>query len=95
VSTNHKLPSEIELDKNFATLEVSSMLLSDGLSDEGAYSGTILKSTKLPHGEGCMVYDEFCSHNGEWFKGHWHEMGNMMNSLSYNYKGKFVYDKKQ
>lgn len=86
------LPREQELNST-ETLQVMEKMIVDGTGDSGMYTGTILKTSRVPHGKGRMVYDEHRSYMGEWEHGHWHGKGHMM-SKAYDYKGMFVYDLK-
>ena len=49
--------------------------------NEGVYTGTVLKVTKIPHGHGRMFYnesDEVRFYDGEFKHGNWHGYGCLM-----------------
>ena len=88
-----RLPREVEMESDSATMHVRALEIKDGLNQEGVYTGTVLVSSGLPHGKGRMVYDQHRSYMGMWRHGHWQGPGHVM-SRAYDYKGMFRMNRK-
>jgi len=89
-----RLPREVELDTlEEATIQVKDYKLVDADSDEGVYTGSLSEESKMPHGKGFMVYDEYRSYNGDWKHGRWQGVGHMKSRV-YDYNGEFRRDQR-
>jgi hypothetical protein len=64
----------------------------DKFGDEGTYTGTILVTEGLPHGEGKMDYESGRIYEGEWVTGQWHGRGKLLNPNGDSYDGEFFFD---
>jgi hypothetical protein len=64
----------------------------DKFGDEGTYTGTILVTEGLPHGEGKMDYESGRIYEGEWVAGQWHGRGKLLNPNGDSYDGEFFFD---
>lgn len=64
----------------------------DKFGDEGTYTGNILVTEGLPHGEGKMEYESGRVYDGEWMSGQWHGKGNLLNPNGDSYDGEFFFD---
>jgi len=67
--------------------------LLDPYGDEGTYTGTILKTTGMPHGKGKMVYAiDKRVYDGDWRHGRWHGYGCAVFANGDNYEGEYRFD---
>jgi hypothetical protein len=67
--------------------------LSDPYGDSGYYTGTILKTTGMPHGCGGMKYDQHRrTYDGEWRHGRWHGKGKATEANGDCYEGEYQRD---
>ena len=65
----------------------------DKFGDEGTYTGTILVTEGLPHGQGTMDYQQSGRrYEGEWVTGQWHGRGQLWNPNGDSYEGEFYLD---
>lgn len=75
--TTSQAPEDFESFSSFAEglEEVSGLKLGDSYGERGHYTGMILRSTRMPHGQGTMVYSVGRQYKGEWRYGRWHGYG--------------------
>lgn len=74
---------------------VSNQLMLDPYGDRGTYSGVVLMSTNLPHGQGKMVYeDDGRTYDGDWKHGRWHGWGEATFSNGDRFEGWYRYDQR-
>jgi hypothetical protein len=64
----------------------------DKFGDEGLYTGEILVTEGLPHGQGKMNYVSGRVYEGEWVVGQWHGKGKLDNPNGDTYEGEFFFD---
>jgi hypothetical protein len=64
----------------------------DKFGDEGTYTGNILVTEGLPHGQGKMDYESGRIYDGEWVSGQWHGKGKLLNPNGDSYEGEFFFD---
>jgi len=64
----------------------------DKFGDEGTYTGSILVTEGLPHGQGQMDYESGRVYEGEWVAGQWHGKGKLLNPNGDTYQGEFFFD---
>jgi hypothetical protein len=75
--------------------QVVSHMLADASGDCGRYSGVILRSTRLPHGRGEMIYDNGGgTYEGDWRHGRWHGSGLAINASGDLYEGEYRSDQR-
>lgn len=72
--------------------QVTSAESQDKYGDSGMYTGTILVTQGMPHGKGCMNYENGRVYNGDWVSGQWHGQGKLLNPNGDTYEGEFVLD---
>ena len=66
--------------------------------NEGRYTGTVLRETKVPHGHGRFEYnseDEALFYDGEFKHGHYHGYGCLTFRSGDNYIGQFLFDQRE
>ena len=85
-----RLPREEEFE---STMQVINYMLVDGDSDVGVYTGSLDVKSKMPDGQGKMIYDDYRSYSGDWKDGRWHGQGHVR-CKAYDYVGSFVNDQK-
>jgi hypothetical protein len=74
---------------------VTNKLLLDPYGDKGIYTGVVLMSTGLPHGNGKMVYeDDGRTYDGDWRHGRWHGWGSATFSNGDAFEGYYKYDQR-
>lgn len=90
-----KLPREAELDNTEKenVMQVTNYTLVDGDDDEGRYTGSLSRLSRMPHGQGIMVYDQYRSYSGQWENGRWSGKGRMISRI-FHYSGEFHKDQK-
>jgi len=64
----------------------------DKYGDKGMYSGTVLVTEGLPHGNGTMNYESGRMYSGDWVSGQWNGSGKLLNPNGDVYEGEFVMD---
>lgn len=74
---------------------VDSLEVTDPYGEKGTYTGSISKSTGMPHGHGRLEYDEAGRwYEGYWKHGRWTGYGVLANGDGDFYRGKFKNDHK-
>jgi len=69
--------------------------LEDLYGDKGNYTGTVLKSTEVPHGTGKIVYaGNKRMYEGEWKNGRWNGRGKAIFANGDSYEGQYESDKR-
>jgi len=67
----------------------------DPYGEEGQYTGTLLRSTNMPHGVGRMVYShDGRTYDGEWRQGRWHGTGTATFPNGDRYQGEYRTDQR-
>lgn len=78
-----------------ALYNVDSLEVTDPYGEKGTYTGSISKSTGMPHGHGRLEYDEAGRwYEGYWKHGRWTGYGVLANGDGDFYRGKFKNDHK-
>ncbi|CAB9520344.1 whole genome shotgun sequence [Seminavis robusta] len=75
-------------------VNVVNQTLLDARNVRGSFTGTIDRTTGLPHGVGRMEYDDKRVYNGEWFRGRWNGNGQAKFANGDVYKGAFRLDRR-
>jgi hypothetical protein len=74
---------------------VTNQILLDPYGDKGSYSGVLLLSTNMPHGNGKMLYeDDGRTYDGDWRHGRWHGWGQATFSNGDCFEGFYKYDQR-
>jgi hypothetical protein len=77
-------------------MQVVDEAITDSQGHVGIYTGSIMTSTMLPHGKGCMQYTQLDrSYDGEWSHGQRHGTGKATFPNGDTYDGEYVYDKRE
>jgi len=75
--------------------KVSQRSLLDPYGDKGTYTGVVLRTTGMPHGQGTMVYEEDGRvYEGDWRHGRWHGFGKAAFSNGDSYEGEYKFDQR-
>lgn len=75
--------------------KVSNQTILDPYGDKGNYTGIILRSTRMPHGSGRMLYHEDQrTYDGEWRHGRWHGFGRATFANGDHYEGEYRFDQR-
>jgi hypothetical protein len=72
-------------------LPVNQLQIVDNMGNSGVYTGTLVKKTSRPHGEGTMEYSD-CNmiYTGQWVQGDWSGFGKLTDtSAGIEYEGGF------
>ena len=82
------------------TYEVINTEFMDAYNSRGIYSGTVQRSSQMPHGKGKMKYHQGGSsggryYDGDWHVGHWHGYGVIRDADGDIYEGQVVNDLKE
>lgn len=75
----------------FSKLPVEKVQITDNLGNIGLYTGTVVRKTSRPHGEGTMEYSD-CNmiYSGQWVQGDWSGFGKLTDtSTGMEYEGGF------
>jgi hypothetical protein len=71
------------------TFQVAQLEMRDNLGNVGSYTGSLLKKSQLPHGQGLMEYDDM-AYDGQWVEGDWCGYGKLtIKSSGDFYQGRF------
>jgi hypothetical protein len=81
--------------RSLSLYEVKSLEVTDPYGEKGTYSGSISKSTGMPHGHGRLEYDEAGRwYEGDWKHGRWTGYGVLANGDGDFYEGGLKNDQK-
>lgn len=74
---------------------VRDKFVADPYGDQGRYTGVVLTSTGMPHGEGKMIYrEDNRTYEGDWRHGRWHGFGSATFANGDHYRGEYRYDQR-
>jgi hypothetical protein len=81
---------------NEDTILVTNEPIVDLHGEQGVYTGSLSKSSRMPHGKGRMDYDIVKGqwYEGEWIHGHWSGYGRLSNGEGDLYEGQLQNDNK-
>lgn len=60
-------------------VHVGNQVVHDKYGDGGQFTGNVLVESRLPHGRGCMKYENGRVYDGDWKSGRWHGNGKWIN----------------
>lgn len=76
-------------------VKIENEIISDPYGDQGAYTGMILKVTRMPHGTGHMKYKgDNRVYDGQWRYGRWHGFGKAYFANGDTYVGDYNMDQR-
>ena len=89
---NETASPDHKMSGNKFIFSVTGATCHDKFGDNGTYTGTILVTEGLPHGQGKMNYESGRIYDGEWISGQWHGHGKLLNPNGDMYDGEFFFD---
>lgn len=88
--------TKYSIDDGHPTYQVEKSEFRDAYNVRGIYTGTIHRSSGMPHGFGTMIYHLGGRYyEGNWHMGHWHGTGIFRNQEGDVYEGHMVNDLKE
>ena len=86
---------DVEQEQQSEKYEVIKIEFMDAYNSRGIYTGTVQRSTQMPHGKGTMIYHKGGRvggryYDGDWHMGHWHGNGIIRDADGDIYHGQVV-----